>query len=143
MIEGVHKQAGTLDVILDNGETRKVNVQEYNHLDYGWASTTYKAQGATVERAAVFGYSQESMASQQNTYVQISRAREETKLYIVAGERGIEREGLPKTIEKTERLEVMNEMKKSWGIDASKGTTLDYKVQEQAQERVREYGLER
>ena len=143
MIEGVHKQAGTLDVILDNGETRKVNVQEYNHLDYGWASTTYKAQGATVERAAVFGYSQESMASQQNTYVQISRAREETKLYIVAGERGIEREGLPKTIEMIERLEVINEMKKSWGIDASKGTTLDYKVQEQAQERVREYGLER
>ena len=83
-----------IDVTLDNGEKREVNLQEYNHLDYGWASTTYKAQGATVERAEVFGYSKESMTSQQNTYVQISRAREETKLYVVAGERGLEREGL-------------------------------------------------
>jgi ATP-dependent exoDNAse (exonuclease V) alpha subunit len=142
MIERVHKSEGTLDVILDNGDTRQVNVQEYNHLDYGWASTTYKAQGATVEKAAVFGYSEESMTSQQNTYVQISRAREETKLYIVAGERGIEREGLPETLEKTERLEVLNEMKKSWGIDASKGTTLDHVI-EQTKVRGHEYGLER
>ena len=142
MIEQIHKD-NTIDVTLDNGEKREINLQEYNHLDYGWASTTYKAQGATVERAQVFGYSEESMASKQNTYVQISRAREETKLYIVAGERGIEREGLPETIEKTERLEVINEMKKSWGIDASKGTTLDYKVQEQTQERVRGYERER
>ena len=47
-----------------------------------------------------------------------------------------------RSFEKTERLEVLNEMKKSWGIDASKGTTLDHKIQEQTQERVREYGLE-
>ena len=140
MIERVHKD-NTVDVTLDNGEKREVNLQEYNHLDYGWASTTYKAQGATVERATVFGYSKESMTSQQNTYVQISRAREETKLYVVAGERGLEREGLLEKLEKTERLEVLNEMKKSWGIDASKGTTLDHHVIKQTQERVMDYGL--
>ena len=73
---------------------KEINVQKYNHLEYGWATTTHKAQGTTVERAFVYGFANESMASQQATYVQISRAREETKLYIVAGERGVEREGM-------------------------------------------------
>ena len=79
--------------MLDNGQTKEINVQKYNHIEYGWATTTHKAQGMTVERAYVYGFANESMASQQATYVQISRAREETKLYIVAGERGVEREG--------------------------------------------------
>lgn len=143
MIEQVHKADNTIDVKLDNGERKKINVQEYNHLEHGWASTTYKAQGSTVERAQVLGYSQEPMASQQNTYVQISRAREETKLYIVAGERGVEREGLPKAVEQDQRLEVINEMKKSWGIDVSKGTTLDYIQLNQQQEIKNELKQER
>ncbi len=142
MVEQIHKD-NTIDVTLDNGEKREVNLQEYNHLDYGWASTTYKAQGATVERAQVFGYSKESMTSQQNTYVQISRAREETKLYVVAGERGLEREGVSEKLEKTERLEVLNEMKKSWGVDASKGTTLEYTALKQQQEVKNELKQER
>ncbi len=137
MVDQVNAAGGVIDVALDSGDKKQIDIVKYNHLEHGWASTTHKAQGSTVDRAFVYGFSNEPMASAQATYVQISRAREETKLYIVAGERSVEREGLPKTIEKIERLEVINEMKKSWGIDASKGTTLDYMVQEQAQERVR------
>jgi len=85
-----------IDVRIDSGETKRIHTDSYNHIDYGWASTTHKAQGATVERAIVYGFSGESMASQQATYVQISRAKGETKLFVVAGERGVEREGLHK-----------------------------------------------
>jgi len=137
------RPSGVVNIVFDNGDSQKVTIHEYNHIEYGWASTTHKAQGATVDRAIVYGYSKESMASQQATYVQISRAREETKLYIVAGERGLEREGPLKELEKVKHEEVINEMKKSWGIDVAKGTTLDYVVQEQARVQVREYGLER
>ena len=96
---------GLIDVRLDGGEHRRINVAAYNHIDYGWATTTHKAQGMTVERASVYGFANESMASQQSTYVQISRAKAETKLHIVAGERGVEREGLSVKMEPQQRTE--------------------------------------
>ena len=104
---------GLINVRLDGGETRRINVEVYPHIDYGWASTTHKAQGATVERAFVYGHSNESMASQQATYVQISRAKGETKLFVVAGERGVEREGLVQ-LNKEQKQEALKEMKQSW-----------------------------
>jgi conjugative relaxase-like TrwC/TraI family protein len=104
---------GALDISLDNGEHKKVSVKEYSHLDYGWASTTHKAQGATVERAQVYGFSGETMTSKQATYVQISRAREETKLYIVAGERSVERELTPSRIGREERKEIIDDIKQN------------------------------
>jgi len=117
---------GLVDVRLDGGEYRRINVAAYNHIEYGWASTTHKAQGMTVERTSVYGFASESMASQQATYVQISRAREETKLHIVAGERGVEREGMSVKMEPQQRTEALQQMKKSWSHDAAKDTTLEY-----------------
>ena len=70
-----------IDVRLDSGETKRIHTDNYNHIDYGWATTTHKAQGATVERAFVYGFSSESMASQQATYVQISRAKGRNKTF--------------------------------------------------------------
>jgi len=117
---------GLVDVRLDGGEHRRINVAAYNHIEYGWASTTHKAQGMTVERAMVYGFANESIASQQSTYVQISRAKAETKLHIVAGERGVEREGLSVKMEPQQRTEALEQMKKSWSYDAAKDTTLEY-----------------
>jgi hypothetical protein len=79
------------------------------------------------------------MASQQSTYVQISRAKEETKIYAVNGERSIERPWQQEQSNKEsslvtdgrERNAAMNEMDKSWGKDAAKGTTLDYAPQKE------------
>ena len=148
MIEQVTPK-GILDVVLDSGESKKINVHEYNHIEYGWAATTHKAQGATVDRAIVYGFAKESMASQQATYVQISRAREETKLYVVAGERGIEREEVSRKMNAEQRQKVIAEMKREWSHNAAKDTTLEYKVLKQEKElkkgmkQEREYGLER
>ena len=84
------------------------------------------------------------MASQQATYVQISRAREETKLYIVSGEKSIERKGLDGREEKKHSLqikdegrrkEILNDMGRSWGRNDAKNTTLDYLVEKITLER--------
>ena len=110
-IESATDFDGHITAVLDNGQSREFNIKDYQNIDYGWASTTHKAQGATVERAYVYGFSNESMASQQATYVQISRAREETKLFIVAGERGVERERQAKDETQEQKQEALKEMK--------------------------------
>ncbi len=133
---------GIIEVRLDGGEVRTVNLKEYPHVDYGWASTTHKAQGATVENTSVYGFSGESMASQQSTYVQISRARQETKFFIVAGERGVEREGEIQ-LNKKHRQEALNEMKESWSHNAAKDTTLEHTRLKQQKEIKREIEYER
>jgi ATP-dependent exoDNAse (exonuclease V) alpha subunit len=134
MVNQVSKDGSVIDVILDNGQKKEINVQKYNHLEYGWATTTHKAQGVTVERAMIYGFANESMASQQATYVQISRAREETKLYIVAGERGVEREGMSVKMDAQHQEETLKQMKKCWSHNAAKDTTLEHIPREQKRE---------
>jgi ATP-dependent exoDNAse (exonuclease V) alpha subunit len=71
-----------LKVRLDNGEIREIG-EDYPHIDYGYAITVHKAQGVTVERAHVLLH--ESMSTKEWSYVAVSRAREQTKLYCEAG----------------------------------------------------------
>ena len=134
MVNEMNVEKGLIEVELDNGQTKEINVQKYNHLEHGWATTTHKAQGMTVERAYMYGFANESMASQQATYVQISRAREETKLYIVAGERGVEREDKSLKMDTEQRTEALEQMKKSWSYNAAKDTTLEHISREQEME---------
>jgi conjugative relaxase-like TrwC/TraI family protein len=141
-IESATDFDGHITAVLDNGQRREFNIKDYQNIDYGWASTTHKAQGATVERAIVYGFSGESMASQQATYVQISRAKAETKLFIVAGERGVEREGQAKLNEE-QKKEALKEMKQSWSHDAAKDTTLEHTQLRQNREEKLERGYER
>jgi Ti-type conjugative transfer relaxase TraA len=129
-VKSIDEKTRNLTVRTDDGLERSISLENYPHLEYGWASTTHKAQGATVDRAYVFGYTKESLASQQMTYVQISRARIETKIYVVAGERVLEpanREsgnGAPMAKSET-RAKVLQEMTKNWSRDGAKGTSLE------------------
>ena len=55
---------------------------EYNQLAHGYAVTSYKAQGVTVDRTYVFAT--DIMASRENIYVQMSRHRLSADLFISA-----------------------------------------------------------
>jgi Ti-type conjugative transfer relaxase TraA len=64
---------------LDEGRTRTWRVSDHPHVEYGYALTAHKAQGASVERAYVLAH--ESMSAREWSYVAGSRAREAVHLY--------------------------------------------------------------
>jgi hypothetical protein len=70
---------GILQVKLDHREDRlTVDTRFYRDLDYGYAATVYKAQGATVDRSytlATYHYDRHS------TYVALSRHREAATVF--------------------------------------------------------------
>jgi len=76
--------------------------------------------------------------------VQISRAKGETKLFVVSGERGVEREGQSK-LNAEQKKEALKEMKQSWSHNAAKDTTLEHQQLKQEKEKanIRERGYER
>ena len=73
-------QNRTLSVRLDDGREVRVPVEGYPHLRLGYAVTTHKAQGMTVERAFVLTGG--IMTDREITYVQASRARGTTRWYV-------------------------------------------------------------
>ena len=73
-------QGQTLAVRLDDGREVRIPVEAYPHLRLGYALTTHKAQGMTVERAFILTGG--SMTDREITYVQASRARGVTRWYV-------------------------------------------------------------
>jgi len=96
---------GTLRIELDRGGVKEVDSSLYDHLDYGYAATCHKLQGATVDRCHVYA-SENGMGGREWAYVAASRAREAFHIHA----------------EKTTVRELAPQWAKSRGID----TTLDY-----------------
>lgn len=64
------------------GKEVLINSKEYNHFDHGYASTHYKAQGMTVDRAIINIDSSQKLLNNRNSYyVDISRARHKVSIY--------------------------------------------------------------
>lgn len=77
---------------------RTFSVNSYQDVKLGYASTTHKAQGATVDRAFVL--TDEAMIDHQISYVQMSRARIETKIYSTRDQAGDELKDLVRQMER-------------------------------------------
>jgi len=78
-IESINSVDRTVRVRLDGGERLTVAVSDYQEISLGYASTTHKAQGATTRNAYVLvgGH----MQDRELSYVQISRAQDQTHLF--------------------------------------------------------------
>jgi conjugative relaxase-like TrwC/TraI family protein len=68
---------------LDNDRELTANLSRLRRVDYGYASTSHSAQGATVDRAIVNVDSMRSaqLVNQKQLYVSISRARADATIY--------------------------------------------------------------
>lgn len=79
-IEGIRE--GFLAVKLDaTGDRVVVDTKFYRDLDYGYAATVYKAQGATVDRTYVLATSH---YDRHATYVALSRHRQAASIFYAA-----------------------------------------------------------
>jgi Ti-type conjugative transfer relaxase TraA len=70
----------TLHVRLDDGRLTSIRSEYYNSFDHGYALTTHKAQGVTVDRAYVLTGG--PLADRELTYVQMSRHRDSARIYV-------------------------------------------------------------
>ena len=79
-------ERGILAARLDNGERVSMSLEEFPHVKLGYAMTTHKGQGVTVERAFVLAGG--SMQDREITYVQASRSRGDTRIFADREEAG-------------------------------------------------------
>lgn len=110
-------------VRLEDGRKVEVDIKKYGALDYGYAMTTYKAQGQTYDKVVVEAdTSVPVLQDYRNTYVQITRARDDVRVF---------------TDDKAELREaagVLNNRADTFGVDATleKAAAMERRVQAEA-----------
>ena len=67
-----------ITVKTDDNRIITIDTEQYDHLDHGYAVTTHKSQGTTVQKAFVLA---SEMSGREWSYVAASRAKEETVIY--------------------------------------------------------------
>ena len=85
-IEAIDERNEVLKAKLDSGERVNINTRQYPNVQLGYAITTHKGQGATVEKSFVLSGGE--MLDRELAYVQSSRARGETRIYTDRNETG-------------------------------------------------------
>lgn len=85
-VEQANPTRKNLTVRLDSGRKVLVSLDRYDSIQLGYATTIHKGQGATVDRAFVLLGGQQQ--DQHLSYVQLSRARAETRVYVDRYEAG-------------------------------------------------------
>ena len=73
-----------LHLRLDDGKTVSFGANDYEHIAHGYAVTTHKAQGVTVDNCYILGGG--IMADRELSYVQLSRHRREAHIVIARDE---------------------------------------------------------
>ena len=83
-VEAVDRKHRTLTVATDRGDRIELGGRylDAGHVRHAYALTGHAAQGATAERAFVLGIGGQRL--QEWGYVALSRARQETRLYVTA-----------------------------------------------------------
>ena len=88
-----------LTVELDNEKRVTFSVKNYAHVKLGYAVTTHKAQGVTVDN--VYILTNEMMQDRELTYVQASRARNDARFFTTEAEAGEGLKNLTKSMERS------------------------------------------
>lgn len=79
VVAGIDGHILTVDT---GGKEVVVDTRQYKKIDHGYAMTTHKAQGITVDRVLIHLDSRQRLLNSRNSfYVDISRARHQVKIY--------------------------------------------------------------
>jgi len=85
----------------------KIDLAKYDNLQLGYAVTTHKAQGATVERSFVLMGG--TMIDKEMAFTQLSRAKKQTTLYSTELEAGEGLTGLAKSMKKSRQKDLAHD----------------------------------
>jgi ATP-dependent exoDNAse (exonuclease V) alpha subunit len=112
MISHYDREANAVTLRLDDRNARHrdivVPINTYPHLTLGYAGTTHKFQGATVDHSYVLIGG--SMQSREMTFTQLTRARFETRLYADSLDAGDDLKGLIAQIERSQAKRLAHEL---------------------------------
>ena len=100
----IDNKSRTVVIEMDDKRYVKIAVQDYDNLHLGYAVTTHSAQGITVDKAFILAGG--VMQDRELSYTQISRSREQTKIYTERAEVGDTIADLSKRM-KTSRMKVI------------------------------------
>lgn len=98
----------TLRVRVDGGPDILVPLEAYGHVRLGYAVTTHKGQGVTVDHAYVLAGG--PMADRELAYVQLSRARGTTRVFVDRAEAGEQLGDLAKAMAKSRQQELAHDV---------------------------------
>jgi Ti-type conjugative transfer relaxase TraA len=73
-------QQPIITVQIDGGKKVNVPLEQYNHVDHGYALTVHKAQGTTID-GNVYVMASDAMTDREWSYVALSRAKGMTRIY--------------------------------------------------------------
>lgn len=104
---------GKMKVRLQGGKVFSFSVREYTDIELGYAMTTHKAQGVTVERALVLTGGR--MTDRELSYVKASRARGETRIYTDRVEAGAGLKDLKRQMETSRAKDLAQDHKQDLG----------------------------
>lgn len=72
----------SLGIELEDGRKIDLNLENYRNIDYGYALTTYKAQGQTYDKVIVESDTRvRSLLDMRNQYVNVTRARDSIQIF--------------------------------------------------------------
>jgi ATP-dependent exoDNAse (exonuclease V) alpha subunit len=97
-----------LRVRLDGGPDVLVPLETYDHVRLGYAVTTHKGQGVTVDHAYVLAGG--PMTDRELAYVQLSRARESTRVFVDRAEAGERLGDLARAMERSRPQELAHDV---------------------------------
>lgn len=109
-IASIEKIEGNEITFKRGEESLKIDSKKFNYFDYGYAITDYKSQGQTASK--VIAVANSDMANTNSLYVQVTRAKNEVKIF-------------------TDDLEKFKENSLNSQIKTS---TLDYEIKEKEKE---------
>ena len=112
IVTKVDRFIGTLTICLDGRETREVTIRlrdyDADGISLGYAQTTHKGQGQTVDNAYLLVGGK--LADREMAYVQATRARHSTHLFVDELHAGPELKELTRALSRSRRKELAHDV---------------------------------
>lgn len=106
-VRDVDSQKGEMMVSLDDGYSVRISTKEYDEIELGYAMTTHKGQGRSVDESFILAGG--PMTDREMSYVQGSRHREKATIYADIESGGADIEALAQLMNRSRQKDMAHE----------------------------------